>query len=68
MLKGLTSKQLADLCGIGQASLSRIENGSREPRFEIVKRLHKQLDLTDNIIHYLNGGNFSDEVAAKNRK
>lgn len=37
--KGLTQKQLSELTGISQADISRIENGTRNPSLEIIKRL-----------------------------
>lgn len=37
--KGLTQKQLSELTGITQADISRIENGSRNPSLEMIKRL-----------------------------
>lgn len=57
--KGLSSEDLSVLVGISQSSLSRIENGGREPRFEIVRRLNKHLDIADNVLDYLKGGKFN---------
>ena len=37
--KGLTQKQLSKLTGISQADISRIENGTRNPSLEMIKRL-----------------------------
>lgn len=37
--KGLTQKQLSELTGISQADISRIENGTRNPSLEMIKRL-----------------------------
>lgn len=37
--KGLTQKQLFELTGISQADISRIENGTRNPSLEMIKRL-----------------------------
>ena len=37
--KGLTQKQLSELTGISQADISRIENGTRNPSLETIKRL-----------------------------
>ncbi len=58
--RGLSSEELSKRLRISQSSLSRIENGGREPRFEIVRRLHRELDIADDVIRYLNGGNFND--------
>lgn len=60
MQRGLTSKELSARVGISLTSLSRIENGNREPRFEIVRRLHKELEIAENILKYLNGGTFNN--------
>lgn len=37
--RGLTQKQLSKLTGISQADISRIENGTRNPSLEMIKRL-----------------------------
>lgn len=37
--RGLTQKQLSELTGISQADISRIENGTRNPSLEMIKRL-----------------------------
>lgn len=37
--QGLTQKQLSELTGISQADISRIENGTRNPSLEMIKRL-----------------------------
>ena len=37
--KGLTQKQLSELTGISQADIPRIENGTRNPSLEMIKRL-----------------------------
>lgn len=37
--KGLTQKQLSELTGISQSDISRIENGTRNPSLEMIKRL-----------------------------
>ena len=37
--RGLTQKQLSKLTGIIQADISRIENGTRNPSLEMIKRL-----------------------------
>lgn len=67
MQKGLSSDELSRMLGISQSSLSRIENGGREPRFEIVRRLHKYLNIAEDVVRYLNGGNFNDTRKPKHR-
>lgn len=37
--RGLTQKQLSELTGISQADISRIENCTRNPSLEMIKRL-----------------------------
>ncbi len=43
--KGLTQKQLSELTGISQADISRIENGTRNPSLEMIKRLATGMDM-----------------------
>ena len=40
---GLTQKQLADLTGIQQANISRLETGNYNPSLSILKRVAKGL-------------------------
>ena len=37
--RGLTQKQLSELTGISQSDISRIENGTKNPSLEMIKRL-----------------------------
>ena len=41
--EGLTQKELSQRTGITQADISRIENGTRNPSLEMLKRLAKGL-------------------------
>ncbi len=41
----LTQKELSDRTGITQADISRIENGTRNPSLEMLKRLAKGLGM-----------------------
>lgn len=43
--QNLTQKELSDKTGITQADISRIENGTRNPSLEMVKRLAKGLGM-----------------------
>ena len=43
--KNLTQKQLSELTGITQADISRIENGTRNPSLDMLKRLAKGLGM-----------------------
>lgn len=56
--RGLTSDELATRIKVSQSCLSRIENGSRETRLEIIRRLHGVLDLRESITNYLETGQF----------
>ena len=40
---GITQKQLAELTGIQQANLSRLENGNYNPSLNLLKRVAKGL-------------------------
>lgn len=42
----LNQKELAEKCGITEATLSRYENGLREPKSEIVVRMADALNVT----------------------
>lgn len=54
----MSSLELSQKIETSQSCLSRIENGSREPRLEIIRRLHRELDLTNELIKYMNTGSF----------
>ena len=43
--KGLTQKQLADLCGLKQSAVTRFESMDVEPRLKTFIRVCKALDL-----------------------
>ena len=43
--KNITQKQLSERTGITQADISRIENGTRNPSLEMIKRLAKGLGM-----------------------
>ena len=43
--RNLTQKQLSDITGITQADISRIENGTRNPSLEMLKRLAKGMGM-----------------------
>ena len=44
--KGLTQKELANMCGITPASVSRYCSGERTPRADTLARLAAKLDTT----------------------
>jgi len=43
--KNLTQKQLAELTGINQADISKIENGTRNPSIKLLKKLAAGMDM-----------------------
>ena len=43
--KKMTQKQLAEKTGITQADISRIENGTRNPSLDMMKRLAKGMGM-----------------------
>jgi len=43
--KNLTQKQLADRSGIDQADISKMENGTRNPSINLLKRLAEGMDM-----------------------
>ena len=56
--KGMTSAELADRIEVSQSCLSRIENGSREARLEILRRLNNALNIEKNLSQFLKNGTF----------
>lgn len=43
--KGLTQMELAKLCGVNQANISRIENGERLPNIYTIQRIANSLGM-----------------------
>lgn len=43
--KNLTQKELAELTGINQADISKMENGTRNPSVNMLKRLAEGMDM-----------------------
>jgi len=43
--KFLTQKELADLTGLTEASISRLERGIHRPRLSTIKKLAKALEI-----------------------
>lgn len=44
--QNLTQKQLSERTGINQADISKLENGTRNPSLNMLKRLADGLDMT----------------------
>ena len=42
---GLTQKELAERTGINQADISKLENGTRNPSVNLLKRLADGMDM-----------------------
>ena len=45
MANNLTQKQLAERTGINQADISKLENGTRNPTINLLKRLAEGMDM-----------------------
>ncbi len=43
--KNMTQKELAERTGINQADISRLENGTRNPSVNLLKRLAEGMDM-----------------------
>ena len=43
--KHITQKELSEITGIAQADISRIENGTRNPSLNMIKRLAKGMGM-----------------------
>ena len=48
--RGLTVRQLAELCGIGYASISRLENGNYNASIDILTKICEALDADIQVI------------------
>lgn len=44
--QNLTQKQLAELTGIDQGDISKLENGLRNPTIQMLKRIANSMDMT----------------------
>lgn len=44
--QNLTQKELSERTGINQADISKLENGTRNPSLNLLKRLAEGLDMT----------------------
>lgn len=44
--RNMTQKQLAEKTGIDQADISKLENGTRNPSLNLLKRLAEGMDMT----------------------
>ena len=44
--KNLTQKQLAELVGIDQGDISKLENGLRNPTIQLLKRIADSMNMT----------------------
>ena len=51
--QNLTQKQLAEMCGISESAINRIENGKRQPSFEVLQKMSKALGCS--VDHLLTG-------------
>ena len=46
LIKNLTQKQLAELVGIDQGDISKLENGLRNPTIQLLKRIADSMNMT----------------------
>ena len=44
--QNMTQKELAERTGINQADISKLENGTRNPTINLLKRLAEGMDMT----------------------
>ena len=44
MAKGLSQRELAELCGTTQSAIARLERGGRPPRIDTLRRIAEALD------------------------
>ncbi|MBQ6035747.1 MAG: helix-turn-helix transcriptional regulator [Lachnospiraceae bacterium] len=50
--RGLTQRELANMCGVDEASMSRYVNGSRKPCMDVLVRIAGELNVS---VEYLTG-------------
>lgn len=48
--KGLTQKQLGELCGMADSAIRRYENGGANPKYETLKKIADGLDVSVSIL------------------
>ena len=59
--KGMTAGELAAKMGVSKSCVSRLENGSREIRLEILRKLNEVLKIGPDVLRYIEHGYFSQE-------
>lgn len=47
--RNMTQKELAEVTGIAQGEISKLENGTRNPSIRLLQRLAEGLDMTLNV-------------------
>lgn len=67
-IKGINKKELAELTGVAQSTVTRYESGDREPDYSFLKILFEKLDVNPNWIFFdeLPQINYVDELAVSN--
>ena len=48
--RGLTQKQLGDLCGMADSAIRRYENGRANPKLETIKKIATALDVSIDVL------------------
>ena len=61
--RGLTQRELAGMCGVDEASMSRYVNGSRKPCMDVLVRIANELNVS---VEYLTGN--EEEISFKEIK
>lgn len=61
--RGLTQRELAGMCGVDEASMSRYVNGNRKPCMDVLVRIANALDVS---VEYLTGN--EEEISFKEIK
>lgn len=51
-IKGINKKELAELTGVAQSTITRYENGDREPDYSFLKKLITDLNVNPNWIYF----------------
>ena len=62
--RGLTQKQLGDLCGMADSAIRRYENGRANPKIETLRKIADALEV--NVTELLNDGAIVGSIITDN--
>ena len=62
--RGLTQKQLGDLCGMADSAIRRYENGRANPKIETLRKIADALEV--NVTELLNEGDIIGSIVTDN--